>query len=109
MMYGPRSESLGALGRCSGGCDQSQGTWKSFKLCELCIGIGFCDGCEQKRKDGTSKLRICDLKHPLFEIYPSQGLITKDGNGFKAHIDKEKEVSLDERLGMLSREWLGAT
>jgi hypothetical protein len=104
----PELVSLSVIGRCDGGCDQFQTTWKSFKLCEICVNMGFCDECEQKLKDGTLKLRICDPKHPLFEVYPGQGLVTKDADGFKARLGEEKKVSLEEWLGMVSREWLGA-
>ncbi|KAE8440341.1 hypothetical protein EG329_008560 [Mollisiaceae sp. DMI_Dod_QoI] len=95
-------------GRCDGGCDRREATFKSFGLCEICVDVAFCDECYQKLMDGTATFRICNPKHPLFEIYPPRGLVTKGAEGYKVHLDEEKVVSADEWLGMISREWLGS-
>jgi tetratricopeptide (TPR) repeat protein len=96
------------FGRCDGGCDRSDATFKSFKLCEICVDVAFCDECHQNLLNGTTKFRICNPKHPLFEVYPPRGLVTKDAEGYKVHLNEEKVVSADEWLGMISREWVGS-
>ncbi|KAF7879051.1 hypothetical protein EAF04_000251 [Stromatinia cepivora] len=95
-------------GRCDGGCDRREGTFKSFRICEICVNVAFCDECHQKLMDGTATFRICNPKHPLFEVYPPRGLVTKGAEGYKVHLDKEKVVGADEWLGMISREWVGS-
>jgi len=96
------------LGRCDGGCGRMEATFKSFSLCEICVDVAFCDECHQKLLDGTATFRICNPKHPLFEIYPPRGLVTKDAEGYKVHLDGEKVVSAEEWLGMISRDWVGS-
>lgn len=96
------------VGRCDGGCDRREATFKSFRMCEICVDVAFCDECQQKLMDGTATFRICNPKHPFFEIYPPRGLVTKGAGGFKVHLDEEKVVSADEWLGMISREWVGS-
>ena len=99
--------SFSFVGRCDGGCDRREATFKSFAFCEICIDVTFCDECQQKLMDGTEKFRICNPKHPLFEVYPPRGLVTKGAEGYKVHLDEAKVVSADEWLDMISREWLG--
>jgi tetratricopeptide (TPR) repeat protein len=96
------------VGRCDGGCDRRDAMFKSFGMCEICVDVAFCDECHQKLMDGTATFRICNPKHPLFEIYPPSGLVTKGAGGYKVHLDEEKVVSADEWLDMISREWVGS-
>jgi tetratricopeptide (TPR) repeat protein len=56
------------LGRCDGGCDRMEATFKSFSICEICVDVAFCDECHQKLIDGIATFRICNPKHPLLEI-----------------------------------------
>lgn len=101
------SAPFGFTGRCDGGCDRREVTFKSFSLCEICVDIAFCDECQRKLMDGTATFRICNLKHPFFEIYPPRGLVTKGAGGYRVHLDEEKVVTADEWLGMISQEWIG--
>jgi tetratricopeptide (TPR) repeat protein len=95
-------------GRCDGGCDRREATFKSFSICEICVDVTFCDECHQKLMGGTATFKICNPKHPLFEIYPPRGLVTKGAEGYKVHLNEEKVVSANEWLGMISREWGGS-
>ncbi|KFY61173.1 hypothetical protein V497_03119 [Pseudogymnoascus sp. VKM F-4516 (FW-969)] len=95
-------------GRCDGGCDRREATFKSFSLCEICVNVGFCDECHRKLIDGTAIFRICNPKHPLIEIYPSRGLVTKGAEGYRVHLNEGKVVSAGEWLGMISQKWLGS-
>jgi tetratricopeptide (TPR) repeat protein len=110
VVYADRSMgvSFAFFGRCDGGCDRRESTFKSFGSCEICVNVAFCDECHQKLMDGTATFRICNPKHPLFEIYPPRGLVTKGAEGYKVHLDEEKVISADEWLGMISREWVGS-
>jgi tetratricopeptide (TPR) repeat protein len=99
---------MGFCGRCDGGCDRMEATFKSFRVCEICVDVAFCDECHQKLVAGTATFRICNPEHPHFEIYPPTGLVTKGAEGYKVHLDKEKIVSADEWLGMIRREWVGS-
>lgn len=96
------------IGRCDGGCDRREALFRSFSVCEICIDVTFCDECHQKLRDGKNTFRICDAKHPVFEIYPPRGLVSKDAEGFKIHLEEGGTVKADEWLGAISREWLGA-
>ncbi|KAL5354826.1 hypothetical protein ACLOAV_000917 [Pseudogymnoascus australis] len=95
-------------GRCDGGCDRREATFKSFSLCEICVNMGFCDECHRKLIDGTAIFRICNPKHPFIEIYPSRGLVTKGAEGYSVHLSEGKVVSAGKWLGMVSQEWLGS-
>jgi hypothetical protein len=44
----------------------------------------------------------------MFEIYPPRGLVSKDAEGFKIHLEEGGTIKADEWLGAISREWLGA-
>lgn len=96
------------VGRCDGGCDRMERTFKSFSVCEICVDVAFCDECRQKLMDGTATFRICNPMHPLLEVYPPRGLVTKGAEGYKVHLGEEKVISADEWLGMISRKWLGS-
>lgn len=95
------------LPSCDGECNRSQTLYRSFHMCEICVDIGFCDECLQSLLDGKLAFRICNPDHPLFEIYPPKGLVMKDTEGYKVHLDEEKGITRDEWLGMISREWIG--
>jgi hypothetical protein len=96
------------IGRCDGGCDRLEATFKSFSICEICVDTGFCDECLRNLKNGGGIFRVCNPKHPHFEIYPLKGLVMRDVEGYKVHLDEEKVFTADEWLGMISREWLGS-
>ncbi|OQV10796.1 NACHT domain-containing protein [Cladophialophora immunda] len=93
---------------CDGRCSRLPVDFRSFSACEICVDIEFCDECRQKHIDGTLAFRICDPRHPLFEIYPPKGLVTKGAEGYKVRLDDGLVVSADDWLGMISREWIGA-
>ncbi|KAK7180111.1 hypothetical protein DPSP01_012308 [Paraphaeosphaeria sporulosa] len=95
------------LGRCDGACDRPEVVVKSFSMCEICVDVAFCDECEQKLRDGMGTFTICNPAHPFMEIYPPRGLVTKDAEGYKVHLEEEKVVSASEWLAMVSREWIG--
>ena len=93
------------FGRCDGGCDRRESSFKSFGMCEICIDVTFCDECHEKVRSGTTRFRMCNPQHPFFEIYPPRGLVTKDLEGYKVHLDENKTVAADEWLSMISRDW----
>lgn len=99
---------FGFIGRCDGGCDRREGIFESFSICEICVDVAFCDECRQNLMDGTATFRICNPKHPLFEVHPPRGLVTKDVEGYKVHLDEEKVVSGDEWLRMVTQKWVGS-
>jgi hypothetical protein len=76
-------------------------------MCEVCVDVAFCDECQEKLRDGSATFKICNPTHPLFEIYPPKGLLSKDAEGYKVHLDGGEVISANEWLATVSREWLG--
>ncbi|KAJ2977048.1 hypothetical protein NUW58_g7926 [Xylaria curta] len=94
-------------GFCDCVCHRRTAEYRSFSVCEICYDIAFCDECRQKLIDGNISYRVCNPKHPLLEVYPPKGLVTKGAEGYMVRLSDERVVSSDEWLSMISREWLG--
>jgi tetratricopeptide (TPR) repeat protein len=92
-------------GRCDGACTRREDTFKSFKHCEICIDVAFCEECYQKLLDDTATFRICNPEHPMCEVYPPKGLVTRGSNGYDIHVDDDKVISFDEWLASIAKEW----
>lgn len=98
-------ETFDFQGRCDGGCNRLQVLFKSFRVCEVCVDVAFCDECHGKLMDGTPLFKICDPRHTFIEVYPPRGLVTREAGQYRIHLEG-KTVDFDEWVGMISRQWL---